>query len=412
MGVRKPLGRRSFVKKCALGSAGLVAIGTPGVAGAFVANERIRLGAIGTGGRCRRVLIPSAQKCKGVEVTAVCDVQDQRIEQARALIKPSAFFTRYHEKILERKDIDGVLIGTSDHWHVPITIDACAAGKDVYVEKPLTHNPSDGPAVIDAQNTHKRIIQVGMQQRSMPQFQKAREIVRSGKLGAVHKVHLTWNRNMPIHFKRYGTDPKSVDWKRYLGRAPDQPFNEWRLKHFRWFWDFGGGILTDLMVHYIDVANWLLDLKEPTTAMTIGDHFQSKGVWETPDTMQSLFTYPEQQVQLYFEGTFSNARNRAMLEFMGTDATLYLDRGRYEIYPEKDSVKYEQFSPGKSERGADFDAAVKGGLMHMQNFIDCMRSREKPRAPAEVGVLAVTSAHLGNHAYRTGKVAHWADIAP
>ena len=194
MEIRTPVSRRTFMKKCVVGGAGLAAIGTPGVAGAFVANERIRLAAIGNGGRCQRALIPSAQKCKGVEVAAVCDVWDKRREQALALVKPSAFQTRYHEEILERKDIDGVLIGTPDHWHVPITIDACNAGKDVYVEKPLTHVPGDGPAVIAAQNDNKRIVQVGMQQRSMPHLQEARAILQ--RIFPEHRVVMVPGREI------------------------------------------------------------------------------------------------------------------------------------------------------------------------------------------------------------------------
>src|SRR5690606_34340711 len=152
-------------------------------------------------------------------------------------------------------------------WHVPMAVDACQARKDVYVEKPLTHDVAEGQRIIDAQNQYKRIVQVGMQQRSMPHFQKGLEIIRAGKLGTIHKVHLTWNRNSARGKKvSYGIDPKSVDWKQFLGSAPEQPFDEYKFRNWRWFWDFGGGILTDLMVHYIDVANWYLDLDHPETA--------------------------------------------------------------------------------------------------------------------------------------------------
>ncbi|MCH2372588.1 MAG: Gfo/Idh/MocA family oxidoreductase [Planctomycetes bacterium] len=405
-----PIQRRAFLRRVGAGAAGVAAIGSPGVLGGYPANERINIGAIGTGGRCTRALLPAVKSIDGIEVVAVCDVWDPAIERAKALATPGAVHTRYYERILERSDIDAVIVATSDHWHSPITIDACKAGKDVYVEKPLTHKASEGAKVVAAQNKYKRIVQVGMQQRSMPQFKKAYEVIRSGRLGKIHKVHLTWNRNSKLRPHRYGVSENSVDWERFLGNAPKQPFNEYRLRNFRWFWDFGGGILTDLMVHYIDVAHWFLDLQEPDTAMAIGDHFQADH-WETPDTMQTLIHYPKQRVQVYFEGTFSNARNRAMLEFMGTDATLYLDRGRYEVHPEHKDGKYEEYSPGVDVRGADFDRNVAGGLYHLQNWIECMKTREKPAAPAEVGALACTGAHLGNYAYRSGKVAHWSDIA-
>ncbi len=327
--------RRDFLKQAALGTAGVLTAGHTATARGYAANETIHIGCIGTGGRCRR-LMQSVAQIPGVRLAAVCDIWDVHLEAAKKLADPNAVATKDYHALLDRDDIDAVIIASPDHWHVPMTIDACAAGKDVYVEKPLTHDVSEGEAVIKAQNDHRRVVQVGTQQRSMPQFQAAKKIIDSGDLGDIHKVHLTWNRNTArAQRRRLGIDPKSVDWKRFLGGAPQQPFDEYRFRHWRWFWDFGGGILTDLMVHQIDIANWLLDLDHPDTAVTIGDHFMAKDVWETPDTIQTLLQYPEKQVQIYFEGTFVNARNRAMLEFMGSEATLYLDRGRYEIHPER-----------------------------------------------------------------------------
>jgi predicted dehydrogenase len=243
----------------------------------------------------------------------------------------------------------------------------------------------------------------------MPHFIKGLEIVRSGQLGKIHKVHLTWNRNQPRGQQRsYGIDPKTVDWKAFLGNAPMQPFDEYRFRNWRWFWDFGGGILTDLMVHFIDVANWYLDLDHPQTAVTIGDHFMAKDLWETPDTIQTLLRYPEKHVQIYFEGTFVNARNAAMLEFMGSDATLYLDRGRYEVHPERKSkTPASEMILGEGPRGADFYNKPDGETLHLANWLECIRSRNKPNCPAEAGVAAVTGAHLGNAAYRSNQIAHW-----
>jgi len=340
-------------------------------------------------------------------MAALCDVYDGHLEQAGKLADPKAFTTKHYPELLSRKDIDAVLIASPDHWHVPMTIDACAAGKDVYVEKPLTHNLTEGKAVIDAQNQHQRIVQVGTQQRSMPQFQKARDIVRSGQLGDIHKVHLTWNRNTDRARKGpQGVDPKKVDWKAFLGNAPEQPFDEYRFRHWRWFWDFGNGILTDLMVHFIDVVHWYFDLDHPLYATTVGDNYTSKGIWQTPDTIQTLLVYPN-NMQVYFEGTFCNARNGAMLEFMGSNATLYLDRGRYEIHPERNRGKYEEWVLGTGKRGADFYDNPDGELLHLTNWIECIKSRKRPNAPAEAGVSAASAAHLGNQAFRSGQVAHW-----
>jgi predicted dehydrogenase len=397
--------RRSFLTASAA-AAGLAAWGAP-AANVLGANDTLNVGLIGTGGRCR-ALMKSLAQVQNVRMAAVCDIYDVHLDLGRKLADPQAFVTKRYKELLDRKDLDAVVIGSPDHWHVPMTIDACAAGKDVYVEKPLTHKSEEGQAVIDAQNRNRRIVQVGTQQRSMPQFHKAREIVRSGRLGEIHKVHLTWNRNAD-RASRASTqiDPKQVDWKAFLGNAPDQPFDGYRLVgNWRWFWDFGGGVLTDLMVHFIDVVHWFLDLDHPERATTLGSHFTSQGVWETPDTVQTVLVYPGGP-QVYFEGTFCNARNGAMLEFMGTNATLYLDRGRYEIHPERGRGQYEEWVLGSGKRGQDFYDKPDGELLHLTNWVDCVRSRQKPNAPAEAGVSAAAAAHLGNKALRSGQVVSW-----
>ena len=401
--------RRSFLK-ATTGAAGLglAAFGAP-AAIARGANDTLNIGLIGVGGRCRG-LMQALAKVPGVRLAAVCDIYDPHLDFARKNADPKAFATKAYKELLDRQDVDAVLIATPDHWHVPMTVDACDAGKDVYVEKPLTHNLAEGAAVIEAQDKHSKIVQVGTQQRSMPQFQQARELLRAGRIGVVHKVHLTWNRNHDrVRKGASNIDPKQVDWKAFLGNAPDQPFDGYRLiGNWRWFWDFGGGLFTDLMVHFIDVAHWFLDLDHPATATSIGTQITSKGVWETPDTVQTLLTYPDaDDLQVYFEGTFSNARNGAMLEFMGTDGTLYLDRGRYEIHPERGRGKAEDMILGTGNRGADFYDKPDGELLHLTNWIECVRSRKKPACSAEAGVSAASAAHLANLALRSGQVARW-----
>lgn len=401
-------GRRDFLKTLGAGAASTLASSFGSSARGYLANDTIEIGCIGTGGRCQR-LMQSLATIPGVRISAVCDVWDVHLDKGKQLADPAAFATKNYQELLARQDLDAVLIGTPDHWHSPLAIQACEAGKDVYVEKPLTHDRHEGQAVVDAQHKYQKIVQVGMQQRSMPHLQKGYEIIKSGQLGEIHKVHLTWNRNSARHQRnKLGIDPTSVDWKQFLGSAREQPFDEYRFRNWRWFWDFGGGILTDLMVHFIDVANWYLDLDHPQTATTIGDNFMTKDLWETPDTIQTLLRYPDQQVQIYFEGTFINARNAAMLEFMGSEGTLYLDRGRYEIHPERNhKLDYSEWVLGEGPRGADFYTQPDGELLHLTNWVDCLRSRQTPNAPAEAGVAAVTGAHLGNQAYRTNQVAEW-----
>jgi predicted dehydrogenase len=393
--------RRRFLKTLAAGYAA-TSFGYP-------ANETIGIGCIGTGGRAQ-ALMKNFESIRGIRIAAVCDVWDTNLDRARQIAGPAAFATRDYRAVLERKDVDAVLIAAPDHQHVPLTMAALGAGKDVYVEKPLTHDPGEGPKIVEAQKSSGRIVQVGMQQRSMPQFQKAYDIVRSGQLGHIHKVHLTWNRNTPRQAPpAYRIDPASVDWTAWLGTAPPEPFDPYRFRQWRWFWHFGGGLFTDLMVHYIDVAHWYLDLNHAAEATSIGDWHNAKGLWETPDTVQTLLRFPDREVQIYFEGTFSNARNGAMLEFMGTAGTLYLDRGRYEVIPEKkaEALSASEWIIGQGPRGADFYLEPNGELLHLANWIECVRSRRQPNAPVEAGVRAAASAHLANRALRARQVARW-----
>ncbi len=241
----------------------------------------------------------------------------------------------------------------------------------------------------------------------MTHVQKAYELVRAGKIGGVHKVHLTWNRNTDrVRKTPLNIDPKGVDWTAFLGSAPKQEFNEYRFRNWRWFWDFGGGLFTDLMVHWVDVAHWFLGLDHPTSAVALGIHTVSKDVWETPDTVQTVLNYGT-DTQVYFEGTFSNARNGAMIEFMGENATLYIDRGRYEIHPERGRGQLEELVLGTGPRGKDFYDKPDGELLHLTNWVDCVRSGQTPASPVEAGVSAAAAAHLANRALRSGQTATW-----
>lgn len=402
--------RREFLQAAGVAGAALLSGHLTESARGFAANDTLQVGLIGTGGRCRH-LVKSFPNLPNVKITAVCDVWDTNLAEGKKLADREAFATKQFEELLARKDVDAVLIGSPDHWHVPLTVAACAAGKDVYVEKPLTHDLSEGKAVIDAQNIHKRIVQVGTQQRSMTHILEAYKLLKSGTVGDVHKVHCTWNRNA-ARAQRFkdGIDSKSVDWKRFLGTAKQQEFDPYRFRQWRWFWDFGGGIFTDLMVHWIDVVHWFLDLDHPTTAASAGDFYSAKDVWETPDTVQTVLRYPEKNVQVYFEGTFSNNRNGAMVEFMGSEGTLYVDRGRYAFIPDrgKPGKPIEKIMGTKPEYpGADFYDLPDGELLHLANWVESVRKRQKPTCPAEAGVSAASAAHMANQSLRSGQIATW-----
>src|ERR1043165_1414683 len=191
---RSSLSRRSFLTTSAVGACATSALTLSASAQPIGANERLNIGLIGTGGRCRH-LMQALAKVPNTKMAALCDIYEPHLAEAQKLADPKAVTYRDYHELLRNKDIHAVLIASPDHWHVPMTIDACNAGKDVYVEKPLTHDLAEGKAVVEAQNRNNKIVQVGTQQRSMPHIQKGYELVKSGRLGKIHKVHLSWNRN-------------------------------------------------------------------------------------------------------------------------------------------------------------------------------------------------------------------------
>src|SRR5262245_38176427 len=230
--------RREFFRD--MGRWGIAAgLATAGVetARGYMSNDTIEVACLGTGGRCR-ALMKSLAEVPGVRLAAVCDIWDVHLSEARKLADVKAIATKEYRELLDRKDLNAVLIGSPDHWHVTMTVDACNAGKDVYVEKTLTHDLKEGKAVNDAQNNNKRVVQLSTQQRSMPHIQKAYELLKAGRIGPVHKVHLTWNRNHPGRMQRtpMGVDPKTVNWKAFVGvdrgLAPEQPFDEYRFRNW------------------------------------------------------------------------------------------------------------------------------------------------------------------------------------
>jgi predicted dehydrogenase len=397
--------RREFLERLGIATAGVILGGYSATAASYPKNETIQIGLIGCGVRVNRRLVPALREIPGTRITAVCDVFDAHLEEARTLAAPGVFATSDYHELLARGDVDAVIIGSPDHWHVPMTIDACKAAKDVYVEKPLTHSIAEGQAVIDAQNRYRRVVQVGTQQRSMPQFLKARELVQQGKLGAVHKIRMTWNRNtVPFQKRSEGIKLEQVDWKRFLGSARKQPFDAYRFTNWRWFWDFGGGILTDLMVHWMDAVYFMQEMGLPAEISTFGDNFVTQGVWETPDTVQTLMRFPKHGAQACFEGGIVNAFDPPGITLLGEDATLFVDRIRLEVTPEarrkvgKIETVYDAGVDGK------YVGTLFGEKLHLGNWLEAVRARRQPSAPAEAGVLSAEVAHLCNQAFREGKV--------
>jgi predicted dehydrogenase len=410
------IGRREFVKWSAVGvSAGRVVMQPLG-RGARIrgANDRVRVALIGAGrqgiGNMR-----NAMRHPDVDVAAVCDVYEPNLAKG-VEAAPNAQRYRDFRHVLDRKDIDAVIIGTPDHWHALQTVLACEAGKDVYVEKPISVCIGEGRKMVDAARKHRRIVQVGTQQRSGRHFQQAAELVKSGRLGKVTQVR-TWNfgNEAPdgIGNPPDSDPPPDLDWDLWLGPAPKRPFNPNRFgvsperwSTFRWFWDYAGGMMTDWGVHWLDIVQMAMGVDAPESVAAVGGKFALRDNRETPDTLLASFQYPG--FICTYENRSANAgalngKGNGML-FHGTDATMFLDRQGFEIVPEK--RKTGDATVERTE-AMKVESSNSHAQDHLLDFIDCVKTRRTPIADIEIGHRSTTTALLGTIAYRTGRRIQW-----
>ncbi len=358
------------------------------------ANDRLRFGAIGTGDR-GQYLLSNMAKLENNDLVAVCDVYAPHREAAKGHYGPTAREFSDHRALLDVKDIDAVIIATPDHWHVPITIDAVRAGKDVYCEKPVTHRPAEGDPLIAAVRESRRVVQTGTQQRSWEHFMHAKELVANGTLGQVTLIHTYWYQN---HIANQTAGPEidlsKLDWKRFLGTATDRPFDADQYAHWRWYWDFGSGAMTDLFVHWVDVAHWYMGEDMPTRATATGVKalLQQR---QTPDTMSAALSYGKALVE--FDCALLGYLEGGGLMLRGTKAAMRLHRSGFEVYAEVPHYTEAFTAPPPILKEI---SPRDGGLDHMKNFIDCVHSRNTPNAPVEVGVAAARAGHIANLAMR------------
>ena len=362
------------------------------------ANDRIRIAGLGVGGRATLLLGLVAQ-AENTEIAAVCDVSEPRRLAARQKFAASGDDYLDYRAVLERPDIHAVVIGAPDHWHVPMTLDAVAAGKDVYVEKPVSHNIAEGERLEKELSASKQIVQVGYQQRSWPHFMQAREYIAAGKLGQITLVLTSWYQDYVTGLQTpVAIDPASVDWKRFLGSAPDQPFDALRCKHWRWFWDFGNGHLTDLHSHYGDVVHWCMEQDAPLSAQASGGNHAIPR-FECPDSIAASWDYPG--FTLLYHGALNGSLDGGNIVFRGHRATMKLNRDGFAVY-EEGKVRRELTTWPAAELAVE--STGDGTVAHMRNFLDCVRSREAPNAGIRTSVAAARAAHLANAAYRSGTV--------
>ena len=359
------------------------------------ASDTVRVGVIGAGRRMRS-LLDVADKVGSYQIVAVSDVYSPNSDAIKARSNGSAATIHLDYREVLQKDVDAVIIASPDHWHVRMAVDALAAGKDVYLEKPVTHTLEEGAVLTRAVRSSKQILQCGMQQRSWTHFRDAVDLIQAGSLGRVPQVRTFWWQNYQRNWKSKPTDVQALDWKLWLGGAPDQPFTEEKFNNWRWFWNFGGGAMTDLFTHWIDVVHWAMKADQPREALMMADKYIFEQ-WDCPDTIQAAFRYPGFDV--VYEGMMNSSIDDGGLEFRGTEATLKLDRGGFTVY--REGVPKEQ-NPVLSER-----SFRDGTITHMENFFDCIRSRKEPNAPVEAGVAAARAGHIGNFAYRHGGQTSW-----
>jgi predicted dehydrogenase len=405
--------RRQFLK--AAGAAALTSsFFTSNLRGA---NDRVNVAFIGVG-RMGTGNIGYAAKVPGIQIVSVCDVYQPALEKAQAQAKRLGFedtkALKDFREILADKSVDAVSIAAPDHWHAYMTIEACKAGKDVWVEKPACVYVEEGTKMVEAARKYKRVVQAGTMQRSGGFFQKAREIVKSGELGDIsfsRTFQAATAKKEGFGNPPDGDPPAGLDWDLWLGPAPRRAFNanRWgvapdRWSTFRYFWDYAGGAMTDWGVHLLDIVQFAFDEAMPTSVSAQGGKFYVSDNTETPDTMLVTYRYPG------FIGSYESRTANPMpiydtsygTSFHGTKATLMVNRDGYTVFPNgKDATPLIEKSKTLSEMN----------VPHWKNFLECVRSRQKPTSDIETCVRSTTTCILANLALRHGMTLDWDDKA-
>jgi len=399
--------RRAFTRTTIAAAAGTALSATR----VWGANDRVRMGLIGSGGRGREDW-GNFLKQPEVEPVAVCDVYDANREQGIALALQSktpgrAKPFRDFRRLLEEKDIDAVIVATPDHWHALITVAACDAGKDVYCEKPLSLMVLEGRKMVEAARRNQRVVQAGSQQRSGEHYIQAVELIRNGRIGEVHRIEAGMQRNIfpglkPTALAGGLTD--ALDWNMWLGPAREIPFDPFRcIYNFRWFWDYSGGQMTNWGAHHLDIARWIINEAAPATVSGAGGRFALTDGGETPDVQQVIYRF--KQTLVTWTSSEIGEGDPQTLNIYGTKGMMILLRSGFKIKPET------MAKPGGKERLPLMDAMeVKGAdlnIPHVRNFLDCVKSRQRPNADVEEGHRTAVMCHLGNISTRLGRTLAW-----
>jgi predicted dehydrogenase len=411
----KPMRRRTFLALSAGAAIGLAAEGVaPLPTGrAQGANGRVVVGVMGIRGRGMQLAAELAHR-PDAEVAYLCDVDSRlfpnavkSIEQAQGRGPKTVTDFR---RILEDEAVDALVNATPDHWHAIPTIMACQAGKDVYVEKPVSHNIWEGRKMVEAARRHGRIVQVGLQNRSAPYVQAAVEYLRAGKLGDVHLIRvLNMKEREAVPARNDEPAPDGVDYDMWLGPAPKRPFNPNRFHYaWHWFWDYSGGDIINDGVHQMDIARWLAGTQYPRSVVATGGKYGFDDAQETPDTQHVLYEYD--RMTMTFELTlWTPYMKKTPPEIRDSDRfpNWLFSATRVEVYGTNGLMMMGRHGGGWQVFGTDWTAepSVPGRQslgQHFDDFIECIKSRNRPNADIEDGHLSTVLCHLGNISYRVG----------
>jgi predicted dehydrogenase len=358
---------------------------------AWGANDRLAYGLIGSGGR-GRYLQGNFQKL-GAECVAVAEVYEPNLQNALKTTPDARPYVDYHD-LLSQSGIDAVVIASPDHQHAPMLFAALDAKKDVYLEKPMSHSIEQSQVMIQAVRKTDRIVQIGMQRRSAPAVIKAKEVFDSGILGKVTMAKPMWNWNVSRPLDNSPL-PGKLDWNRFLGKAKERDLEPMRFRSWRYFWDYSGGNMTDQGTHLMDVVQWFTGAGFARSAVSFGQLAKNTGS-EVPDVFCAVFEYPNLMATWTLNYCNSYDNDWSVM-FQGDRGTMLLDTAGYKIWAEpwlKNPEPVQQM------------AAPIPIEPHIQNFMDCVKSRKQPNAPVEVGASAVSAPHLANVAFHGNRRAH------
>jgi predicted dehydrogenase len=417
------MNRRTFTKTAAALGA-LAAL--PAFARPAGSSERIRLGFIGVGNRGDQ-LLDAFLVHKDADIVALCDVYQPYLDAAQKKVGSNPKTFADFRKLLDQKDVDAVVIATPDHWHALQFVAACKAGKDVYVEKPLSLCIAEGRTMVKTAEETKRVTQVGLHRRSATFIHEAVKLIHDGAIGKVTVAkcyHLRNESPMGIGKPVNCDPPAGLDWEMWLGPAPKVNYNPNRcLYKFRWFWDYSGGQLTNFGTHYLDVIQWALRQDAPKAVCALGGKFVMEDNREIPDTMEAVWEYDGALATFsQYNATASPGNPGGFeIEFRGTEGTLFINEGQgYQVIPERIRTKeLPALSPLARKENGEQSRAVKAvretasgkgradTADHARNFLDCAKSRKETNCPVAVGHRSTSATLLAKIALRRGKQLQW-----